>query len=289
MTPRAPSARSASAASRRRAAQPLRAAPARRQAPPARCHPTRAGARPRAAPADRTRPAAAAARRPLDVPRIERRIVRERRPAPDGHRVHRRPPLVHEAPALGRRDPPALPRRGRGAPVERRRELQQHERPALDGMHPERRVLPPRAPLELAARELDLDAGGTQLREALPAHLLRRIARGADHPHDPRRDQRIRTRRLPPVVRAGLERHVGRRPLPLRRRTREQRVRLRVALARTHVPALAEQLAVAHDHAADDGVRARGAASALGELERALEQAGVLRGHAKPAAATIAR
>ena len=160
--------------------------------------------------------------------------------------------------------------------------------PPVDRVHPERSVLPSRTALEVAGRDLDLDAGRAQPREALPADL-RRGSPAAQT-----------TRAMPASISASA--HGGWRPwceqgssdtyavapcAPCG--TGEQRVRLGMALARPHVPALAEHLAVAHDHAADDRVRARRAAAPLGELERPLEQPRVVAGHAKPAAATIAR
>ena len=51
---------------------------------------------------------------------------------------------------------------------------------------------------------------------------------------------------------------------------RRDRRHLGVRPPRTLVPALADDLAVADDDGADDGVRARGAAPALRELERAI-------------------
>ena len=74
------------------------------------------------------------------------------------------------------------------------------------------------------------------------------------------------------MVRAGLERDVERRAAGALAR-RGERDDLRVRPARPLVPALAHDLAVAHDDGADERVRVRRAASALGELERALEVA----------------
>ena len=74
------------------------------------------------------------------------------------------------------------------------------------------------------------------------------------------------------MVRARLERHVHRcaaRPLAGLLERDDLGVRSACAL----VPALTDDLAVPFDDGADDGVRMRGAAAPLGEVEGALEQA----------------
>ncbi len=77
------------------------------------------------------------------------------------------------------------------AAVEGRGQLEQHVRPAVDGVHPERRVLAARPRLDGAPRQLDLDAGLAQPREALPADLgtdrRRRTRRGRCRPRSGRR------------------------------------------------------------------------------------------------------
>ena len=158
----------------------------------------------------------------------------------------------------------------------------------MDGVRPKCSVLASRTALQVAGRDLDLDVCRAQALEALPADLRRRISRRADDARDAGLDQRVGTWRLTSVVRAGLERHVRGRTLRSGG-AGQQRVRLGMALAGTDVPPLAEHLAVADDHAADHRVRARREPASLGELERPLEEAGVVAGHAKPAAATIAR
>ena len=71
------------------------------------------------------------------------------------------------------------------------------------------------------------------------------------------------------MVRARLERHVERRA-PRALAGGPKRVHLGVRLAAALVPALADDLAVAHDDGADERIRIRRPAPALGELERAL-------------------
>ena len=72
------------------------------------------------------------------------------------------------------------------------------------------------------------------------------------------------------MVRAGLERHVER-GAASRFSRRLERNGLGVRPASALVPALADDLAVAHDDRADDRVRMRRSPPALGELERPLE------------------
>ena len=188
VTPRSPSARSASAglSASRRSTPAGRRRRARRRDPqrPRRARKLESPAQPSAA-VEHDAQRLALGRR-LQVARVEPGIVRERRAAAHGHCVHRGPPDVHELAALGRRDPAALARRRCRAPVERRGELEQHEGSPVDGVRAKRSVLTPRAPLQVAGRDLDLDARRAQALEALPADLRRRIARRADDPRDAR-------------------------------------------------------------------------------------------------------
>ena len=77
-------------------------------------------------------------------------------PLPIADRVELRPPVVHERAALGRRDPAALAAARRDAAVERRGQLEQHERAPPHDVHAEGRVLAARPRLVAPAGELDL-------------------------------------------------------------------------------------------------------------------------------------
>ena len=90
---------------------------------------------------------------------------------------------------------------------------------------------------------------------------------------DPGRQDRVGARRLAALVGAGLERHVQRRPRRLVTAGPAvlQRRHLGVRAAELGVEALADHLAVAHQHRADQRVRADPAAAALGQLERPSE------------------
>ena len=82
------------------------------------------------------------------------------------------------------------------------------------------------------------------------------------------------------MVGAGLEGDVRRGSAHLRRvAAGGQGVRLRVAIAGAHVPALAQDPPVAGDHAADDRIGPGGSPPALREGQGALEEALVLGGH----------
>ena len=142
--------------------------------------------------------------------------------------------------------------------------------------------------LVAAARELHLDARGAQAVEAAPVDLGVRVA--------DRRRRRARCRRPAARRRRAAGGRDGcrarARRTPSRPTTRlaagVERVALGVRLAAPHVPALAQHAAVARDHAADERVRARAAPSALGQVERALEQLRVALVHASATRAVSA-
>ena len=203
-----------------------------------------------------------------DVARGQLRVVGAHRAHADRDRVHPRAQLVHAAAAL-LAGHPARARDG-DASVERDRRLVDDERPPLGDPDAEGLVLDARPPLELAARELDLDPGGAEPLEAARRSSRVRVADRRDDRANSGLDERVRARRRSPVVGAGLERDVERRAArPLARRL--ERGDLRVRAAGPLVPALAHDLAVADEHRADDRIRGRRPASPLGELERPLE------------------
>ena len=117
--------------------------------------------------------------------------------------------------------------------------------------------------------QLDLDAGLAQPLD--PAPSLRGFG-------SRRRRRRARRPRRPPRRRTAACARGARTARASRTASRRARVArllerddLGVRPARALVPALADDLAVADDDGADDRVRVRRAAAALGELERALE------------------
>src|SRR6266545_1806391 len=115
--------------------------------------------------------------------------------------------------------------------------------------------------------DLDLDAGGAQLREALAADVGVGVLDGRHHPGDAGGDQRAGARRGAPVVSAGLQADVaggtgGAAGGP------PQRQRLGVGLAGGAVEALADDLAVAHQHGANHGIGAGAAEPERGQVER---------------------
>ena len=80
------------------------------------------------------------------------------------------------------------------------------------------------------------------------------IVRADDHAPDPGLQDRVGARRRLALVTAGLQRHVQRRAAQVLQAARLDRVDLGVGAPKTLVPALAEHLAVARDHRADDRV-----------------------------------
>jgi hypothetical protein len=160
---------------------------------------------------------------------------------------------------------PALARH-RDAAVERDRDLERHERSVLSHPRPPRFVLLPRFE---EVGDLDLQACGAEALGAATAALAR--IEGSDHhAGDPGLDHGMRTGRCRSVVRAGLEGDVeGPAAGALARSA--QRMDLRVRLAPALVPPLPDDLSVACDDRADDGIGVRRTAAAFGQLQRPFE------------------
>src|SRR5204862_3621098 len=97
------------------------------------------------------------------------------------------------------------------------------------------------------------------------------IASARNHPRHASRHNGVRARRGSPVVRAGLQRDVERRPPRTLPRGLE-RGQLRMRRPCPRVPALADDLAVRYDNRADERMRVLDlVAPALSELERPLD------------------
>ena len=111
-----------------------------------------------------------------------------------------------------------------------------------------RLVLAPRGEI---VEELDLDPGVGEPREAASVDDGVRIARADDDTRDAGFDDRVGARRRAAVMGARLERDVERRAARLLARLLERRG-LGVAHELVLVPALADDLAVAHDDRADE-------------------------------------
>ena len=140
----------------------------------------------------------------------------------------------------------------------------------------------PRAPLldllttakgDFAVGELRRHAGFAEQLETAAVRRIR-VELAGDNARNARLEQRIDARRSRSVVSAGLQRHVHRRAACTLARIGEGGdLGVRAALA--FVPALAHDLALTHDDRADDRIGSRRAAAALGELDGALEKAGL--------------
>ena len=170
----------------------------------------------------------------------------------------------------GAGDPGRVAGGGRGLAVERHRQLQDDERQAGAGVLAEGLVEAARGGRLGAGGEGDLDAAVAEDARAAAGGLLARIVGGDHDAGDPGLEDRLDAGRLPPLVGAGLERHVHRRPgrvLAPRAAVRQRRP-LGVQPAELGVEALADHLAVADDHGADQRIGADPPAPALGQLQR---------------------
>ena len=175
-------------------------------------------------------------------------------------------------------DPLRVARAGRDLAVERARHLQRDERQARAGVLAEGLVEEAGGGRLGALGELDLAAVVAQHPGAAAARLLARVLGGDHDALDRGREDRLGARRRPAVVGAGLERHEHRRPLeigPARARVGD-RGDLGVRAAELGVPALADDLAAARDHGADERVRADAAPAALGQLEGAAKVSSIV-------------
>src|SRR3954451_6577882 len=182
-------------------------------------------------------------------------VVSERGADADGDRVDRGAPAVGELARGVPGDPLRVAGRRRHLAVERHGGLEQHPRPSRAGVLAKRLVGQPRAVGQLTAGDIHLDA--LVAKDAQPP-AGRLLARGGACDHDPSEtgfDDRVRAGRLLARVTAGLQRDVQRRAAQVGSAGRRDRGALGVQAAELGMPALAQQLAVANDHSADDGIR----------------------------------
>ena len=162
---------------------------------------------------------------------------------------------------------------GRGAAVERHRQLQRHQRQAGAGVLAEGLVEQPRRARLLAGGELDLDAAVAQDPGTAPGRLLARIVGGDHDPRDPRLEDRLDTGRLAPWCAQGSSVTYIVAPagsLPRSRQSVERRP-LGVQVTQFGVKPLANHLAVPHDHSSDERIGADPPPPALGKLQRPRE------------------
>src|SRR5262249_47570706 len=143
------------------------------------------------------------------------------------------------------------------------------ERPPFRRPRSPRLVLLAAAKSQLSLVDLNRDAARTQTLEPTTVTGMW-IERTGDDACNPRSDEGIRTRGRAAMMRARFHRHVRRRAV-CAWTCELQRDRLCMRTARLLVPRLADDLAVVHEHAADDRIRMCRAAPALGQLERSFE------------------
>ena len=181
------------------------------------------------------------------------------------------PPLVDDVSALGAGDPGAVAGGGGGLAVEGHRHLQDHQWQAGASVLAEGLVEAAGGGRLGTGGVVDLDAAIAEDAGAAAGGLLARIIRGDDDAGNPGLEDRLDAGRLPPLVGAGLERDVHRRPRRVlaAAATVLQRRPLRVEATEFCVEALTDHLPVAHDHRTDEGVRADAPPPALGQLQSA--------------------
>ena len=204
----------------------------------------------------------------------QQRVVGEDGADADRDRVGFGAPAVDQLAAALAGDPGGVAGRGRGAAVERHRQLQGDQRQAGAGVLAEGLVEQPRGGRLLAGGELDLDAAVAEDPRPAPGGLLARIVGGDHDPRDPRLrgSPPRRAAAAPGARKAPASRTSSPRPgSSPRSRAVGQRRPLSVQPAQLGVEPLADHLAVAHDHRSDQRIRADPPPPALGQLQRPLQ------------------
>src|SRR6266850_4628939 len=200
--------------------------------------------------------------------RREQRIVDENRLRTDGNRVYFRAKQVGVPVGFGRRQDRPLARRLGDVAILAHRCLEHDERPVL--AHEGEIGLVQATRLRRRDADVDGDIVRAQMLETFTAHERIRILDGGDHARDARRDDAFHTRTGSAAMTARLERAVQRgAPRVLARFV--ERHDFGVRLANATMIALADDDAVIrHDDRADERIRTRLPAAALGQLQRAI-------------------
>src|ERR1044072_1258162 len=206
----------------------------------------------------------------VDVARGEQGVVGENGADADRDRIGFGAPTVDQRAAALTGDPGRVAWGGRGLTIEGHRQLQRHQRRAGAGVLAEGLVEQPRRGRLLAGGELDLHPPVAQDSGAASRRLLARVL-GRDHdPPDPGLEDRLSAGRLPTLVRAGLQRHVHRRPrrilaplpaIPQRRPLGMQPTKLCMKPLADHDP-------IPNDNRSNKRIGTNPPAPALSELER---------------------
>ena len=187
-----------------------------------------------------------------DVSHGERRAVGDRGAGTDDDRLRVGAQLVRVGARGVGRDPARGTVGGRDPTVEARRDLGHDERAPGSPMVEVRRELA--RGFVGADADGHVDSRGTQTREARTRDPRIRVFERRDDARHPGRDQRVGARRGAPVMRAGLERDVRGRAAGAITGSRE-RAGFGVRASGRLGGALADDLAVAHEHAADPRIR----------------------------------
>ncbi|MBS1236269.1 MAG: hypothetical protein H6R46_1064 [Proteobacteria bacterium] len=130
--------------------------------------------------------------------------------------------------------------------------------------------------LGLQQAEIDTDTGFFEIGDALTRHARVGIGHGGHHTRNTGLDQRLAAGRGTAVMATGLQRHIG------RRAARQlaccgKRMHLGMRFAGTPVPAFADYLPIAHNHAANTWIGIGGVETAFRQLQSARHVAYVIR------------
>ncbi len=186
------------------------------------------------------------------VTHVERRVVREHGTDSRENRTRSRTQSLHVGARFRPGDPLALAGLHRNPAIQAAGNLETHERPAVP--HPAQKACVQCFRRVVHQAAADLNSGGLQRSPAVAADLWKRILHGDHDIFYTGVDQCGRTRRCLAFVRAGLQCQVRGRAARFRSRSAE-RIDLGMRLARSLVPALANNLAVANQHATYHRIR----------------------------------
>ncbi len=197
---------------------------------------------------------------------VERGVVREHGADSRQDRARSRTQSLHVGARFRPGDPLAFAGLHRDRAVEAAGNLEPHERPAVP--HPAQKACVQCFRRVVHQAAADRNAGGLERSPAVAADLWKRILHGDHDIFYTGVDQCGRTRRCLAFVRAGFQCQVRGRAARFRSRSAE-RIDLGMRLARSLVPALADNLAVADQHATYHRIRMSRVDTALRETQGA--------------------
>ena len=173
--------------------------------------------------------------------------------------------LVRVLPRLGARDPLRLTRSRRNLAIERHRCLKDDEGTLLCNPVQENLVEPAALILQHAA--FYFDACILQNLDALARHQRIRVSHTDDDAPDSRLGHSLGAGARATIMRAGLQRHIERRPLGQFTR-HAQGMNLGMRRTRLPMPARSDDVTIAHDDSTNERIRRRASRSVAREGER---------------------